>query len=103
MPLLLLVILMSGSVAAREVPRDLTTTDLTAFAAAIGCLSCHGDGGRSPGAMPSLAGKSQDYLERAMKAYRDGTRPATLMNRLARGYTDADIARITAYIAEEMQ
>ncbi len=102
MPLILL-ILLSLSAHAREVPQDLSQVDLTAFAAATGCLSCHGDGGRSPGAIPSLAGKSQAYLERTMRAYRDGERPATLMNRLARGYSDEEIRRISAFIAEEMK
>jgi cytochrome c553 len=35
----------------------------------------------------------------AMKAFRSGARPATVMHQLARGYTDAQIDRVAEYFA----
>jgi sulfide dehydrogenase cytochrome subunit len=69
---------------------------------AMSCLNCHGPGGRSPGDIPSIAGKSEDFLKNAMVDFRDGKRSgaaATVMGRLAKGYSDAEIAAVAKYIA----
>lgn len=59
---------------------------------AIACGGCHGTLGVSAGAvMPSLAGQSQEYLVSAMKRFRSGELPSTVMGRLAQAYSDADI------------
>jgi cytochrome c553 len=34
-----------------------------------------------------------------MKAFKDGTRPATVMHQLAKGYTDQQIEQLAAYFA----
>ena len=65
------------------------------------CAGCHGPGGQSPGAIPSLAGKSPEFIERAMKEFRSGDRPATVMNRHAKGYSDEDIKLIGQYFSEQ--
>ena len=57
------------------------------------CAGCHGTYGASAGpSMPSLAGQTKDAIVDAMKAFRSGERPSTIMGRLAKGYTDADFA-----------
>ena len=63
------------------------------------CAGCHGTDGHSPGAIPSIAGKSAQFIERALKEFRAGTRPATVMDRHAQGYTDEQIALIARYFA----
>ena len=63
------------------------------------CTSCHGVEGRSVGAAPSLAGQAEADLIAKFKAFRDGTAPATIMNRIARGYTDDEIAALAAYFS----
>lgn len=63
------------------------------------CTSCHGVEGRSVGAAPSLAGQAEADLIAKFKAFRDGTAPATIMNRIARGYTDEEIAALAAYFS----
>jgi len=65
------------------------------------CAGCHGTDGVSPGSIPSLAGKSADFIERALKEFRAGTRPATVMNRHASGYTDEEIKLIAQYFASK--
>ena len=69
------------------------------FLLAASCAACHGPDGRSPHAMPTLHGKRADYLATALREYKTGERQGTVMNRLARGYSDADIALIAAWFA----
>ena len=64
------------------------------------CFTCHGTDGRSPNAVPTLNGKSADYLLHRMLRFKRGEGDPTIMNRIAKGYTDDEIARITAYIAK---
>jgi cytochrome c553 len=63
------------------------------------CLSCHGPGGKSQGAIPSLAGLEKDYFVKAMQEFKAGTRAASIMKRHANGYTDAEIEAMAAYFA----
>lgn len=62
------------------------------------CFACHGTDGKSPGAIPRLHGYSAEILASQLKGFRDGTRPATVMNRHAKGYTDEEIDLIAEYI-----
>lgn len=61
------------------------------------CAGCHGTHGVSVGAAPSLKGLPVDYLKTAMMDFKSGKRPATIMGRIAKGYSDADIAAIADY------
>ncbi|MBM3356656.1 MAG: twin-arginine translocation signal domain-containing protein [Betaproteobacteria bacterium] len=64
------------------------------------CFTCHGTDGHSVGGIPaSLAGQSRDDLLQAMKEFRDGKRPATIMHQQAKGYTDRELEAIAAYFA----
>jgi cytochrome subunit of sulfide dehydrogenase len=63
------------------------------------CANCHGTNGRSVGGMPALAGRQRDELGRTLREFRDGKRPATIMHQLSKGYTDAQIDAIAAYLA----
>ncbi|MGA1599781.1 MAG: c-type cytochrome [bacterium] len=65
---------------------------------ALSCASCHGTNGNSPGSIPAIAGKSANYIESAMKQFRDGARYATVMNRIAKGYTDEEIKLLAGYL-----
>jgi len=71
-------------------PANLMTESRIRFMAA-NCAYCHGPGGKSRGAIPSLAGMDRKYFVDRMKAFRDGTRPNTVMGSHASGYTDAEI------------
>jgi cytochrome c553 len=63
------------------------------------CMTCHGPGGHSKGAIPSLAGLEKDYFVNAMKEFKSGARPGTIMKRHAAGYTDAEYEAMGAYFA----
>jgi cytochrome subunit of sulfide dehydrogenase len=63
---------------------------------AVACAGCHA--GRD-NAMPSLDGKSASDIEAAMAAFRSGSREATVMDRIAKGFSEAETAAISAWIA----
>lgn len=64
---------------------------------AVTCNGCHGTDGHSKGAAPSLAGRPASQLEKAMHDFKSGKRPATIMDRIAKGYTDQEIAAMSQY------
>jgi cytochrome subunit of sulfide dehydrogenase len=67
---------------------------------AASCANCHGTEGRSATTeVASLAGLPKDYLIAQMRAFRDGTRPATVMQQLAKGYSDAQIELVADYFS----
>ncbi|MCF6250780.1 MAG: cytochrome c [Methylococcaceae bacterium] len=66
--------------------------------AAAVCSQCHGIRGTSADApFPPLAGRDEEYLEMALKQYRDKTRVSDIMNNIAGSLTDRDINNIASY------
>ncbi len=62
--------------------------------AAEACLGCHGPDGRGgAGAIP-IAGRDKAEIAAILLAFRANERPGTIMGRVARGYTDAEIAAV---------
>jgi cytochrome subunit of sulfide dehydrogenase len=68
---------------------------------AANCANCHGTDGRSRGAIPALAGRDKAEIVRYVIEFRDGKRPSTVMQQLAKGYTDAQIEAAAAYFAAQ--
>lgn len=66
---------------------------------ASACTACHGDAGRSHGAIPSLAGMDPDAFHDRMTAFQHGK--GSLMNRIAPGYDDDEIATLGHYFAAQ--
>jgi sulfide dehydrogenase cytochrome subunit len=66
------------------------------------CAGCHGTLGASAGpSMPNLAGQSKKAFIDSMKGFKSGERPATIMGRLAKGYSDAEIVAMADYFAKQ--
>ncbi len=62
------------------------------------CTGCHGPNGSSQGpATPTIAGMAVETFMDYMKAYQDGTRPTTVMDRIAKGYTDDELKLMANY------
>jgi len=61
------------------------------------CLGCHSPL-RADAAIPPLRGRDAAAVAAAMREFREGTRPATLMDRLARGFTEEESQAIAAWI-----
>jgi cytochrome c553 len=68
---------------------------------AASCANCHGTDGRAQPGMASLAGASKDDMVKKMLEFKAGSRPATLMHQLAKGYSDEQIEAIAAYFAAQ--
>ena len=65
------------------------------------CAGCHGTEGQSVGpASPNLAGISTAYFIDSMEKFKSGERPATIMDRIAKGYTEEQIEIMAEYFAE---
>jgi sulfide dehydrogenase cytochrome subunit len=67
------------------------------------CASCHGTNGSAAAgsSVPSLAGMSKDAMVIQMKAFKSGTRPATIMHQISKGYSDAQIEQMAGYFAAQ--
>lgn len=63
------------------------------------CSACHGTDGKSPGAIPSIHGKSARFINQALTDFRSGSRASTVMERHAKGYTDQEIKLIADYFS----
>ena len=70
---------------------------------AANCSNCHGTNGRTTAgsAVPGLAGMPRDYMLQQLQAFRDGTRPATVMHQITKGFTPAQLQQIAGYFAAQ--
>ncbi len=66
------------------------------------CFGCHGPNGNSVGpSIPTIAGLSETYLVDTMTSYKEGERAATIMTRIAKGYSDDEIAAMAGYFSSQ--
>lgn len=74
------------------------TPEMISFA----CAGCHGTNGGSAGpSMPNLAGQSKAAIIEAMKKFKSGERPSSVMGRLAKGYSDADFEAMGGFFSKQ--
>jgi len=64
---------------------------------ATSCSGCHSTAAAS--SIPPLYGRDAGDIARAMTGFRDGSRPATVMNRIAKGFSDEESRAIAAWLA----
>lgn len=64
---------------------------------ASACLGCHSPM-RAGAAIPSLRGRDPAEVAALLRAFREGTAPATVMDRLARGFSEAESRAIAAWV-----
>ena len=67
-------------------------------AGASACLGCHG---ASETELPSLNKLSESEIESAMDAFRTGAREATLMNRIAKGFTPDETRALAQWLVTQ--
>lgn len=76
--------------------------DSDARTLAAACATCHGTDGRAVTKdVVSLAGLPREHIASQMRAFRDGSRPATVMHQIAKGYTDPQIDALAAWFAAQ--
>ncbi len=66
-------------------------------AGAAACSGCHPASTRVTSPVPRLAGVDRAAIVKAMEDFRAGTRAATVMDRIAKGFTDAEIQAIAPW------
>jgi sulfide dehydrogenase cytochrome subunit len=62
------------------------------------CSVCHGADLTGSGAVPPLKGHNAEYINRALDEFRAGQRPATVMTRLMRGFSNSDIEALAQQV-----
>jgi len=70
-------------------------------AGAAACSGCHPSSARGPSPVARLAGRDRAEIVKAMHDFRSGERAATVMDRIAKGFTDDEIQAIAAWYAEQ--
>ena len=66
---------------------------------AAGCAACHGTGGAGVGGFPVLAGRDAGELLGLLLKQRAGAADTTIMHQHAKGFSEAELARIAAVFA----
>lgn len=61
------------------------------------CAACHGTEGKSPGEIPSIDRLDAAALAARLRGFRSGEIEATVMNRIANGYTDIEIEALARH------
>jgi sulfide dehydrogenase cytochrome subunit len=85
---------LSGAVLAQDktLPRNLAAV----------CANCHGTDGHARGdILKPLAGVPAEAIVAAMANYRSGATPATVMQQIAKGFSDDQIKAIAAHFAAQ--
>lgn len=77
-----------------------TASAATAPPGAAACSGCHRPPGGG-GVVATLHGRPAAEIVAAMQAYRAGERSPTVMDRIARGFSDGETLAIAAWLAEQ--
>jgi sulfide dehydrogenase cytochrome subunit len=70
---------------------------------AASCLGCHNTVTAGDSPVPPLGTLSSEQMVAAMQAFRGGTRPSTVMERIAKGFSDEEIKAIADWYARSNQ
>lgn len=70
-------------------------------AGAVSCSGCHATSARVATPVPRLIGADRAAIVKAMHEFRTGQRIATVMDRIAKGFTDEEIQAIAAWYAAQ--
>ena len=68
---------------------------------AASCSGCHTSGAAAASPVSRLYGRDAGDIMTAMTGFRDGSLPATVMNRIAKGFTDDELRAIAAWLAAQ--
>jgi cytochrome c553 len=105
------VCLLSGAIIAIAAPAFGQETKMAASPKAAGadtpvsmCIGCHSIPGYQASfpvvyRVPKIGGQTPQYIEAALKAYRQGARNHPSMTAVAKGLTDQQISALAAYYA----
>jgi sulfide dehydrogenase cytochrome subunit len=70
---------------------------------ASSCSGCHPVSASVQTPVPRLTGRPPADIVEAMQQFRTGQRPATVMDRIAKGFSDEEVAAIAAWYARQKE
>jgi sulfide dehydrogenase cytochrome subunit len=70
-------------------------------AGAVSCSGCHPASSKVTSPVPRLAGQDRAAIVRAMQEFRSGQRAGTVMDRIAKGFTDDEIQALATWFAAQ--
>jgi len=68
---------------------------------AASCSSCHPTSAKVQTPVPRLIGRKPVDIVAAMLAFRSGQKPATVMDRIAKGFSEAEIRAIADWLGAQ--
>jgi sulfide dehydrogenase cytochrome subunit len=86
----LAVILTAGTAIAAEAP-----------AGAASCSGCHAGNPRAGTPVPPLAGRPAAEIAAAMAEFKTGKRPGTIMDRIAKGFSEEESQAIAQWYSQQ--
>ncbi len=72
-------------------------------AGAMSCSGCHATSKSVDTAVPRLNGRPAAAIAAAMRDFQKGERSPTVMGRIAKGYSDAEIDALAAWFAAQKE
>src|SRR5215470_2709959 len=66
-------------------------------AGALSCSGCHPAARTAQTTVPRLVGRNPADIVAAMQAFKSGQTPATVMDRIAKGFSDDEVKAIAAW------
>jgi len=72
----------------------------TGQAVARNCFICHGTDGKHVGPIPRIAGQKYEYLIDRLTQFRTDKLPGTIMNRIAKGYSEEQLRDVSQFFAD---
>lgn len=96
---LLAALALTGFAASAAWAQDAAALNVRSLAA--NCAACHGTDGRpaAGSSLAPLAGMPREAMVAHFKAFKDGSRPATVMHQLAKGYSDQQVEALATYFS----
>ena len=68
---------------------------------AASCTGCHASNPKVETRVPRIAGRNPAEIVAAMEAFRSGQKPATVMDRIAKGFSEAEVRAIAAWLGAQ--
>ena len=68
---------------------------------AASCSGCHSPGATAASSIPRLYGRNAGDITNAMAGFREGSVPATVMSRIAKGFSNHESRAIAAWLAAQ--
>ena len=68
-------------------------------AGATSCSGCHALSAKVETPVPPIRGRDPAEIVAAMRQFRSGERPSTVMGRIAKGFSDDEIQAIAGWVA----